>query len=69
MIPIEARIVGMVDVYDALSSRRPYKDPFPENRCQELIKDGSGTQFDPAVVDAFFNNLDGILQIKHQLAN
>ena len=69
MIPIEARIVGLVDVYDALSSKRPYKVPFPENRCQELIKKGSGIQFDPAVVDVFFGNIDGILQIKQRLTN
>jgi putative two-component system response regulator len=68
MIPIEARIVGLVDVYDALSSKRPYKDPFPEARCQKLIEEGSGTQFDPAVVFAFFENLDGILRIKQRLA-
>ena len=69
LIPVEARIVGMVDVYDAMSSRRPYKQPFPEAVCQEAIKNGAGKQFDPAVVAAFFDNLDGILAVKNQFAN
>ena len=69
LIPIEARIVGLVDVYDAMSSKRPYKDPFPEAHCQETIKQAAGKQFDPAVVDAFFNNLDGILRIKQRFAH
>jgi len=65
-IPVEARIVSLVDVYDAVSSKRPYKDAFNEKKCQEIIKNGSGTQFDPLVVEAFFDSLDAILQVKHQ---
>jgi len=68
LIPIEARIVGMVDVYDAMSSRRPYKRPFPEEYCQEVIEKGAGSQFDPAVVAAFFNSLNSILAIKSAFA-
>ena len=67
-IPVEARTVGLVDVYDAVSSRRPYKEPFPEHQCQDIIKKGAGTQFDPAVVNAFFDNIDGILNIKAQVS-
>ena len=65
-IPIEARIVSLVDVYDAVSSKRPYKEPFPEHQCQEIIKSGSGTQFDPAIVEAFFENIEDIIRIKKQ---
>jgi len=65
-IPVEARIVSLVDVYDAVSSKRPYKDAFQEEKCQEIIENGRGTQFDPSVVEAFFNSLDAIIQIKHQ---
>ena len=68
LIPIEARIVGMVDVYDAMSSRRPYKQPFAEDHCQDVIRKGAGQEFDPAVVEAFFNNLNGILAIKNKFA-
>ncbi|MCK5311543.1 MAG: response regulator [Desulfobacteraceae bacterium] len=65
-IPVEARIVSLVDVYDAVSSKRPYKEPFPERQCQDIIKQEAGTKFDPLIVDAFFNNLDGILDIKQR---
>ena len=52
-IPIGARIMAVADVYDALVSKRPYKDPYPHKvAVQEIIK-GRGTQFDPDVVDAF----------------
>jgi len=66
IIPVEARIVSVVDVYDALSNKRPYKPAFTEQQCQEIIKKGAGTQFDPAIVNAFFENLEGILEIKHR---
>lgn len=65
-IPIEARIVSVVDVYDALSSSRPYKEAFPEEKCREIIRQGSGIQFDPAVVTAFFENIMAISAIRHQ---
>lgn len=68
-IPIEARIVSLVDVYDAVSSKRPYKEPFPEEKCRQIIKEGSGSQFDPDVVDVFFNNLDQIAHIKNSLCD
>lgn len=63
-IPLEARIVSVVDVYDAVGSHRPYKEPFPEQECQKIIRDGAGTAFDPAVVEAFFDNIRTILFIK-----
>lgn len=53
-IPLEGRIVAVADVFDALSSRRPYKPPFPREQCFEILREGRGTQFDPAVLDAFF---------------
>ena len=67
-IPIEARIVSLVDFYDAVSSKRPYKEAFPENECQKLIKEGIGSQFDPQVVETFFANLDAIHAIKYKTA-
>lgn len=51
-IPLAARIVAVADVYDALSSKRVYKDAFPHDRCVAMIREGAGTQFDPAVVEA-----------------
>ncbi|MEJ5243339.1 MAG: HD domain-containing phosphohydrolase [Desulfomicrobiaceae bacterium] len=62
-IPIEARIVALVDVYDALSSERPYKPAFPEERCLAIIAEGRCTHFDPAIVDAFFQHIEEIRAI------
>ncbi len=52
-IPLEARIFAVVDVFDALISKRPYKEPWPLERAIEEIKDSSAKLFDPSVVDAF----------------
>ncbi len=52
-IPLAARIMAIADVYDALTSARPYKYPFSHEVAYDMILDGSGTHFDPAVVSAF----------------
>lgn len=52
-IPLSARIVALADVYDALTSRRPYKKPMTHHEARSIILDGRGTHFDPDVVDAF----------------
>jgi len=52
-IPLEARMFSVVDVWDALRSTRPYKEPWPAARVAVLLRDEAGRQFDPAVVDAF----------------
>ncbi len=54
-IPLSARIVGLADVYDALSSKRPYKDAWSEEETVRYIADGAGKQFDPVLVEAFLN--------------
>jgi len=55
-IPLSARVVAIVDVYDALSSKRVYKDAMPHARCVEIIREGSGTHFDPDLVDIWLSN-------------
>jgi len=50
-IPLAARIISIVDVYDALVSPRCYKDPFSHDVSMGIIKDGRGTQFDPDIID------------------
>lgn len=65
-IPLEARIVSLVDVYDAVGSHRPYKKPFPEVECQDIIIQGAGSSFDPAVVEAFLACIDTILKLKER---
>lgn len=52
-IPLVARITAVADVFDALITRRPYKDPWTIERAIAYIEDRSGTQFDPAIVAAF----------------
>lgn len=54
-IPLCARIMSIVDVYDALTSRRPYKEPFSHEKSMAIIVEGRGTQFDPNLVDEFVN--------------
>lgn len=52
-IPLAARIVAVSDVYDALTTKRPYKEAWPSEKAVALIRDKAGTQFDPVVVEAF----------------
>lgn len=62
-IPLVGRIVAIVDVFDALVSRRPYKEPFSLEKSFDIIRQGRGTHFDPGVVDAFFASREKILEI------
>jgi len=57
-IPVGARLMAVADVYDALVSRRPYKEPIPHEIAVEEIVKGKGTQFDPDVVEAFLSFAD-----------
>lgn len=63
-IPESARIVAIADVFDALCSHRPYKDAWPVDLVVAKIKEGRGTHFDPAMVDAFEACLTRILEVK-----
>ncbi|SFI26335.1 HD domain-containing phosphohydrolase [Planctomicrobium piriforme] len=63
-IPLTGRIVAVADVYDALSSRRPYKEPFSHQQCLDMLQAGRGTHFDPLVVDAFFARLEDVRSIQ-----
>jgi len=62
-IPLFGRIVAVADVYDALSSRRVYKESWDESRVLETLKEDSGKHFDPDLVNAFFASLDTIRSI------
>jgi putative two-component system response regulator len=64
--PKVGRIVAIADVFDALTTKRPYKEPFPIDKSFAIIKEGSGDHFDPAVVEAFFSVEDEILSIKEK---
>lgn len=63
-IPIEGRITAVADVFDALSSKRPYKPAFSREKCFEILEEGRGSHFDPKVLDAFFARSDVIIRIQ-----
>lgn len=63
-IPISARIVAVADVFDALTSRRPYKHAWPVDEALAHIRAQSGLHFDPALVDVLDRSLPRILEIK-----
>ena len=63
-IPIEGRMTAVADVYDALSSQRPYKPAFPREKCFQILMEGRGTHFDPRVLDAFFSRAEEVIQIQ-----
>ena len=62
-IPLSARIMAVADVFDALISERSYKKAFPFDRAIEIIKESSGTHFDPKVADAFLNSLEEVRKV------
>ncbi|MDR2536176.1 MAG: response regulator [Treponema sp.] len=57
-IPLAARIVSLVDVYDALVCTRVYKAALPYDEALQIIKEGQGTQFDPLLTEVFFENAE-----------
>jgi putative two-component system response regulator len=59
-IPLAGRIVSLADVFDALTSERPYKKPFPLEKALDIIKEDSGSHFDPDVAEAFLSVEDEI---------
>jgi len=63
-IPLEARIVAVADVFDALVNKRAYKPAWPIEDAVTLIQAESGSHFDPAVVEAFVNRLDDIIKVQ-----
>ena len=68
-IPIEGRITAVADVFDALSSARPYKDAFRFDECFEILEGDRGKQFDPAVLDALLARRDEIINIRTEHAD
>jgi response regulator RpfG family c-di-GMP phosphodiesterase len=62
-IPLVARIVSVADVFDALSSKRSYKEAFSFEDSAEIIKSSSNTQLDPFIVEVFFEELDQIKKV------
>lgn len=67
-IPLVGRIVAVADVFDALTSERPYKPAWEIERAIRHIQDHAGTHFDPACVAAFFEDWNRVLEIKQRFA-
>ncbi len=65
-IPIFSRIVAVADVFDALTSARPYKPAWPLEEASQWIQSQSGSHFDPACVAVFFEHWDEVLQIRER---
>ena len=63
-IPLSARILALADVFDALTSRRCYKEAFSIEKTEEIILEGRGKHFDPDVVEAFLNRRDDFIRIR-----
>ena len=65
MIPIEARIMAIADVYDALASKRSYKDPIDPPTAAKIMTEGMGTQFDPSMLPIFLGCREKLEQYYH----
>jgi putative two-component system response regulator len=68
-IPLEARIVSISDVFDALVSHRPYKAAFSEDKALEILAAGAGKHFDPDIYAAFVASLDEIRAIRREFSD
>lgn len=68
-IPLPARIVSLGDAYDAMTTKRPYKDPFPHEKTREIILEAAGQHFDPEVVQAFLNREEKFIKIQQELGD
>jgi len=66
-IPLEGRLMAIVDVYDALTTTRPYKDAFTHEEARKIIEDGVGTHFDPVLVTVFRNVADEFAKILQEV--
>ena len=62
-IPIEGRIAAVADVFDALTTKRPYKEAYSFEKAMQIIREGKGSHFDPALVEAFMLIDDEVLKI------
>lgn len=68
-IPLSARIVAVADVFDALTSRRPYKEPFPLETAYDIIVRDSGKHFDPEIIKVLEKNKGRIIKIYNSFNN
>jgi len=67
-IPLAGRIVSLADVFDALTTKRPYKDAWTVEKAVQLIRECRGTQFDPMLADIFLDSLPEIVAIREEFS-
>ncbi len=63
-IPLDGRILAVADAYDAMTSDRPYRRGMPQQQAESILRAGAGTQWDPDLIDAFFDALPDIIEIR-----
>lgn len=68
-IPLSARIMSVADIYDALTSRRVYKSPYPHEEATRIITEARGKHLDPAIVDAFLEVEDELRKVSAEYAD
>jgi response regulator RpfG family c-di-GMP phosphodiesterase len=68
-IPIEGRITILADVFDALSSKRVYKEAMQEKEVLRILHEGRGSHYDPKILDVFLANMDGVRAIQKRYAD
>ncbi len=68
-IPLEGRITAVADVFDALSSERPYKKAFSLEKCIAILQEGRGQHFEPRLVDLFLGCMDEVVAIRDKYAD
>ncbi|ACN16502.1 two-component response regulator fusion protein (N:response regulator receiver-C:HD-GAF domain protein) [Desulforapulum autotrophicum HRM2] len=66
-IPIAGRIVAIVDTFDALTSKRPYKEPYPPEIALDIIQNEKGKHFDPQITDLFMENRNDFFKIRETI--
>jgi putative two-component system response regulator len=68
-IPLWGRICAVCDVFDAMTSERPYKPAFGNEEAWQILRDGRGSHFDPRLVDLFFECLQDILAVQAKFSD
>jgi putative two-component system response regulator len=67
-IPVAARVVAIADVFDALTSRRPYKEAWSLEKTFNFLSENAGTHFDPELVEIFVGLKQDIIEVQQRLA-
>ena len=67
-IPLVGRIVAIADVFDALTSKRPYKKAWTEQEALDFLREQKGRHFDPALVDLFIEQMPAVRAVQQRWA-